>query len=168
MTRTPPHHSHSAPVAAVSVAVFRGEAVLLVQRGKPPLAGVWSLPGGHIEPGEPAAEAARRELAEETGVSAELLGVADVVDVFIRDAAGAVVRHYVIAVYAAAWTSGDPVPGSDSAATRFVRQEEIAQLPVTAGLAAVVARARQMAGAQLMAASVRGTAQARPVSISQW
>jgi 8-oxo-dGTP diphosphatase len=132
------------PVAAVSVAVFRGEAVLLVQRGQQPLAGVWSLPGGHIEPGEPAAVAALRELAEETGVSAELMGIADVVDVIIRDADGQLLRHYMIAVYAARWAAGEPVPSSDSAAACFLRPEALSSLATTAGLAAAVAKARRM------------------------
>jgi 8-oxo-dGTP diphosphatase len=132
------------PVAAVSVAVFRGEEVLLVQRGQQPLAGVWSLPGGHLEPGEPAAVAALRELAEESGVSAELMGVADVVDVIVRDADGQLLRHYMIAVYAARWIDGEPASGSDSAAACFLLPEAISSLTTTAGLAAVVARARRM------------------------
>ncbi len=65
------------PRVAASAAVFRGDAVLLIQRGKGALQGLWSLPGGHVEPGEPAREAARREVAEETSVQADLKAFVD-------------------------------------------------------------------------------------------
>ena len=58
------------PRPGASVVVFRGDEVLLVQRGKRPYEGFWSLPGGEIQWGETAAEAARRELKEETGLLA--------------------------------------------------------------------------------------------------
>ena len=54
------------PRAGVSVALFKGEGVVLVQRGKGIYRGFWSLPGGAIELGETAMEAAQRELREET------------------------------------------------------------------------------------------------------
>jgi len=56
------------PKSAASLAVFRGEEVLLVARGGGTFKGLWSLPGGHIEPGERAREAALRETLEETGL----------------------------------------------------------------------------------------------------
>ena len=69
-----------APIAAVGVVCLRGDDVLLIRRGKPPLEDSWSLPGGRIEWGERAADAALRELKEETGCSAEIVGLIDVVD----------------------------------------------------------------------------------------
>src|SRR5262245_57836464 len=54
------------PQAAVSAAIFRDREILLVKRGRFPAKGLWSLPGGHIELGEHAIDAIRRELAEET------------------------------------------------------------------------------------------------------
>jgi 8-oxo-dGTP diphosphatase len=54
---------------AVGAIVFReDDAVLLVRRGRPPLEGAWSLPGGKVEPGESLAAAVVREVLEETGL----------------------------------------------------------------------------------------------------
>jgi len=62
------------PALTVDCALFgwnRAElVVLLVRRGRPPFEGAWALPGGFVEPYEPLEAAARRELAEETGVAA--------------------------------------------------------------------------------------------------
>jgi 8-oxo-dGTP diphosphatase len=102
------------PVPAVGVVCLRGREVLLIRRGKPPLSGSWSLPGGRIEWGERAADAALRELVEETGVEAELTGLLDVVDgVFGED------THYVLIDYAAKWLGGEPRPGDDAVEAAF-------------------------------------------------
>lgn len=112
--------SLSAPVPCVGVVCLRGDEVLLIRRGKPPRPGEWSLPGGRIEPGEPAVAAALRELREETGVEAEIAGLIDVVDGLFPEAG----RHYVLVDYAARWLSGEPVAGDDAAEARFVRLAE--------------------------------------------
>ena len=120
----------AAPVPAVGVVCVRegadGPEVLLIRRGHPPLAGAWSLPGGRIEPGEPAADAALRELAEETGVRAELAGLIDVVDGLFPHEAGGPGRHYVLVDYAARWLAGEPRAGDDATEAAFVR---LADLP---------------------------------------
>jgi 8-oxo-dGTP diphosphatase len=105
-----------APVPAVGVVCFRGDNVLLIRRGSPPRRGEWSLPGGRIEPGERAVDAALRELREETGVEARITGLIDVVDGVFPEAG----RHYVLIDYAAEWVSGDPVAGDDAVEARFV------------------------------------------------
>jgi 8-oxo-dGTP diphosphatase len=75
--------SYARPMLTVDVAVLTDASVpslLLVQRAHPPFAGEWALPGGFVEEGERVAGAARRELAEETGIevgSLRLLGVYD-------------------------------------------------------------------------------------------
>lgn len=105
-----------APISCAGVVCLKGETVLLIRRGQPPLRDHWSLPGGRIEPGERAADAALRELREETGVEAEITGLLDVVDGIFPEGG----RHYVLIDYAARWVSGEPVAGDDAAEARFV------------------------------------------------
>src|SRR5690349_20363447 len=99
------------PIMAASVAVFREGLVLLATRTKPPAADVWSLPGGLVEPGETLREAALRELAEEVGVTAEILGFAGHVEVIERDPEGRVRTHFVVNAFAGRWLAGEPTPG---------------------------------------------------------
>lgn len=131
------------PRPGVSCAIFRGPSVLLVKRAKPPFPQCWSLPGGHIEPGERAAAAALRELAEETGVTARLDGIADVADAIVAQG-GEVLAHYVIAVYHGLWLAGEPAAASDAAEAAFVPLEAVGGLPTTDGLAGVIAKAREL------------------------
>jgi 8-oxo-dGTP diphosphatase len=112
------------PVPAVGVVCLRGDSVLLIRRGTPPRQGEWSLPGGRIEPGERAVDAALRELREETGVEAEITGLIDVVDGLFPEAG----RHYVLIDYAARWVSGEPVAGDDALEARFVALDEVESL----------------------------------------
>lgn len=133
------------PVPAVGVVCLRGADVLLVQRGKPPLQDEWSLPGGRIEWGERAADAALRELKEETGCSAELIGLIDVVDaVLTRRADGEAWGHYVLIDYAARWTDGEPVGGDDARDARFFSPHEIEQLGLWSETLRIIEAARTL------------------------
>ena len=116
--------SFALPVPAVGIVCLRGDAVLLIRRGKPPRLGEWSLPGGRIEPGERAVDAALRELAEETGVTARITALIDVVDGIFSE----VGLHYVLIDYAAEWVSGEPVAGDDALEARFVPLDQVDEL----------------------------------------
>jgi 8-oxo-dGTP diphosphatase len=130
------------PRGAASAAIFRGSEVLLIQRGKEgPLRGLWSLPGGRIEPGEPVRAAALREVLEETGVVAELAGVLDIRDVIRRDSPGDLASHYVLAVFYGRWISGEPIAGDDALEARFVALDAVHALHMTDGAADLVRRA---------------------------
>ena len=117
--------SSMTPVPAVGVVCLKGDEVLLIRRGTPPRMGEWSLPGGRIEPGERAVDAALRELVEETGVEARILGLLDVVDGIFPEAG----RHYVLIDYVAEWTGGEAVAGDDAADAVF--------MPIATAMAAV-------------------------------
>jgi 8-oxo-dGTP diphosphatase len=101
------------PIVGIGAIVFKGESVLLVRRGKPPNIGSWTLPGGAQEVGETAEAAARRELLEETGVTAGPLVFAAHVDNIRRDREGRVQFHYTILDFAGRWESGEPVAATD-------------------------------------------------------
>ncbi len=134
------------PIPAVGVVCLRGDEVLLIRRGKAPRKGEWSLPGGRIEWGETAAAAALRELHEETGVSADIVGLVDVVDgLFARRAGSEIWTHYVLIDYVARWRSGEPQAGDDAADARFFPLSEINTL----GLWAETLRVIQAAHASL-------------------
>ncbi len=129
------------PRLAASAAIFRGREVLLVERGKGQLRGLWSLPGGHVEPGEPARAAALREVAEETGIAAEIQGLLDINDVILKDEAGNLRAHYLITVFFGRWVSGEAVAGGDAAQARFVPPEALGTLRMTDGLPDFIGRA---------------------------
>jgi 8-oxo-dGTP diphosphatase len=109
----------ASPTPAVGVVCLRDGEVLLLRRGRPPRLGEWSLPGGRLEFGETVAGAALRELHEETGVEAELLGLLGVVDGVFPE----IGRHYVLIDYLARWTSGEPRAGDDAAEAAFFPME---------------------------------------------
>jgi ADP-ribose pyrophosphatase YjhB (NUDIX family) len=136
----------SRPFLAASVAVFREGRVLLAARARPPLQGLFTLPGGLVEPGETLSQAALRELREEVGVEAEMIGFVDHVEVIERDQEGAVKHHFVIAAHAARWRSGEPQPGAEALAVQWVALDALADLPTTPGLAAVLEQAFARAG----------------------
>lgn len=135
------------PFLAASVAVFRDDGrVLLAARARPPLEAVFSLPGGLVEPGETMAEAALRELREEVGIEAFLVGFVAPVEVIERDPEGRVRHHFVVAAHAARWRSGEPQPGPEALDVRWANRQQAALLPTTPGLHAVLERAFDLVG----------------------
>lgn len=116
--------------------------LLLVQRGRPPAQGLWSVPGGKVKWGETLVDACRREVQEETGIQ---IAVGPLVTWFERiDAA----HHYVILDFIGTPTqaAAEPRAGDDAAQARWVTQDELLALPLTAGLLPVLAQARRLAG----------------------
>ncbi len=134
------------PVPAVGIVCLRGDDVLLIRRGQPPLEGEWSLPGGRIEWGERAIDAALRELKEETGCDAEIVGLIDVVDGLMRRRSEDAQPwgHYVLIDYAARWTAGEPVAGDDAREARFFSAVEVESLGLWSETLRIINAARTM------------------------
>jgi ADP-ribose pyrophosphatase YjhB (NUDIX family) len=137
MTRVYPKE----PRVGVLAVVRRGERLLLVRRRNPPDAGKWGFPGGAQELGETIAEAAVRELGEETGVAAVPGAVLDVIDVIEKDAEGRVQFHYALVAVLMAWRQGEGAAADDIDAFAWVTQDEIAGLLCSDRVGAVAAKA---------------------------
>jgi ADP-ribose pyrophosphatase YjhB (NUDIX family) len=101
------------PIVGIGIVVLKGDAVLLVRRGRPPNLGSWALPGGGQELGERAEETARRELLEEAGLQVGEMHLAANVDSIHRDADGRIRYHYTIIDFCAAYAGGEAIPGDD-------------------------------------------------------
>ena len=99
--------------------------LLLVRRGREPGRGTWSLPGGRIEPGESAAEAAAREVREETGLDVEVGELLATVDL----ASG-----YRVHDFAATVTGGRLAAGDDADEVRWCTPDDVSLLELSTGL----------------------------------
>jgi ADP-ribose pyrophosphatase YjhB (NUDIX family) len=126
--------------------VVRDGEVLLIRRGKPPLLGRWSIPGGTVELGESLQQALVRELREETGLEVEPLGLLTVFDRIERDGTR-VVYHHVIVDYLCRWLSGEAVAGSDALAVAWARPADLASFDLHPKAVAVIEDALRAAGA---------------------
>ena len=103
--------------------------LLLIKRGHAPGAGLWSLPGGRIEPGETDAEALVREMREETGLVIEPGQLIGTVRRPAQDGGLLDIRDYAATV-----TGGTLRAGDDAADARWVAASELETLPITGGL----------------------------------
>lgn len=130
------------PTVAVAAIVYDPQGrVLLVERGKPPGEGLWTVPGGRLESSETLAQGVAREVREETGLVVEVGALACVVERMGDD------FHYVILDYVARVIGGELAAGSDARAARWIDEGELQRLPLTEGLQDVLARARKAHGA---------------------
>ncbi len=116
------------PMVGVGVVVWRGEDVLLIQRGKPPRAGTWSIPGGMQELGETVRETAVREIREETGIEITVTELIDVIDTITHDDSDRVRMHYTLVDFSAEWRAGEAVAGSDAAGVRWIHPDDLGPL----------------------------------------
>ena len=116
------------PCVGAVVTDGRGR-LLMIKRGHEPGAGLWSIPGGRIEPGETDAEALVREMFEETGLAVE---VGRLIGRVQRPGPNGTVID--IADYAATVTGGTLRPGDDAADARWVDLADLASLEITEGL----------------------------------
>lgn len=119
------------PRLAVGAVVFKDNKILLVQRGRPPAEGQWAIPGGNVKLGESLQAAAEREIMEETGIVIRAADPIYTFDAIVKDGDGKIRFHYVIVDLAADYVQGDPKPGDDAVAVRWVSQDELKDLNVS-------------------------------------
>jgi 8-oxo-dGTP diphosphatase len=108
---------------------------VVVRRGHPPSQGLWSLPGGRVEPGETLSEAVVREVREETGLEIEVGDPVGRIDIAHGDLV------YDVTDFAAAVAGGQAVPlvaGDDAAEARWVTRAEMSRLDTSPGLVATL------------------------------
>jgi ADP-ribose pyrophosphatase YjhB (NUDIX family) len=120
-------------LGALAVVLHR-DCVLLAQRRNPPDPHLWGFPGGHVEWGETALQAAVRELREETGVIAHPLGYLTNLDVIRPASPEGPGVHYLLAAVLCRFQSGTPAPADDVAAARWVAHDAVRRgdLPMSA------------------------------------
>jgi 8-oxo-dGTP diphosphatase len=134
----------SRPILGVGGIVIREGCVLLVRRGKPPLEGAWSIPGGMLEIGETAHEAVARELAEETGIEARVLELVEIFENVALDESGRVQYHFVILDYLCEYAGGTAEAGSDASEAAWVKESDLCGYPLTPGALPVIQKAFRM------------------------
>lgn len=126
------------PISGVSMCVVKDGKVLLAKRGNRNGYGLWSFPGGHVKHGEALRDAALRELAEETGVNAEIVRLLDTIEIVHKDPSGDIEAHFVLSVFLGNWLSGTAVADSDASAVKWVDGAQVADLKTTPGTAEFV------------------------------
>jgi ADP-ribose pyrophosphatase YjhB (NUDIX family) len=122
----------------VGALIVENGRVVVIKRGKAPLLGEWSIPGGMLELGETLRQGAEREALEETGLvvrATELLGVFDRI---VPDEEGNIVYHYVLIDFLCQRLSGELRAGADAADARWFTPEEIEKLPLALDTAQVI------------------------------
>ena len=145
MTDTEIRHYLDFPFVGVGVVVWKGDEILLIQRGKDPMKGAWSIPGGRQQLGESIKAAAEREIREETGVEIEIIGLIDVVDSIRKDDDGIVAWHATLVDYAAHYVSGNVIAGDDAINAGWFTLEQLGELGLWEETARVIAESAKIA-----------------------
>ncbi|MCP4748862.1 MAG: NUDIX hydrolase [Desulfobacteraceae bacterium] len=119
------------PRAAVGAVVFHQDRVLLIRRGVAPAMGQWAIPGGSVKLGETLAQAAEREILEETGIIIKAREPVYIFDLVERDAQGRIRFHYIVADLAADFIGGVLKSGDDATDARWVSAEDMQNLTIS-------------------------------------
>lgn len=110
-----------------AVVVDAAGRLLLIRRGHAPSAGLWSVPGGHVEPGESLAEAVVREVREETGLDVRPGAVVGRLSI----PGDGVVYDVTDFVCILVGPPAEPVAGDDAAEVLFADAATLDRLPCT-------------------------------------
>jgi 8-oxo-dGTP diphosphatase len=126
------------PLVGVGAVIIADGRVALIKRGKAPLLGEWSIPGGMLELGETLRQGAEREAVEETGLivrATELLGVFERI---VPDAGLRTSYHYVLIDFLCEVVSGEMLAGGDAADAGWFTPEQVSGLPLPEDTADVI------------------------------
>lgn len=115
------------PWVGVGTLVFQDGKILLGRRVREPRKGQWSIPGGMIELGETARDAAIREIREEFNIKIEIVKLFDVFDWIFRDAESKIQFHYVLIDFLARYRSGELRPLDDVDAAEWADPKNLAK-----------------------------------------
>ena len=129
------------PIVGVGAVVVDGARVLLIKRGRPPLMGAWSLPGGAVEVGETLIAALQREVLEETGLVVSVGPIIEVLDRITTDGDGRVTYHYVLVDYVCVPIGGNLTCGSDALDARWADADGLEPFELSAITVAVIEKA---------------------------
>ena len=121
--------------------IFQSGKILLVERGREPLKGYWSIPGGIVETGEKLADGIQREVLEETGLQVEALSVFEVFERIMPDLDGRTEYHYVLIDYLCRPLGGRLEPAGDASRVAWVSEQDLRNYRLTEGTLGVIERA---------------------------
>jgi 8-oxo-dGTP diphosphatase len=132
------------PFVGVGALIFseRRDEILLVERGKPPLAGYWSLPGGIVEAGERLEDAMAREVLEETGLRVDVGDIATVFERIMPAGDGRCEYHYILIDFYCAVLGGTLAAGDDSKQAGWRDLNELDSILLTEGTREVILACR--------------------------
>ena len=129
------------PLVGVGAILLKRDRILMAQRGKEPLKGWLSLPGGALETGESLADGVRREVREETGLEIRPMGVLEIFERIMRDSKGDAEYHYVLIDYVCRIIGGTLCAGDDVCRVEWVRRSDLVKLQITEGTLGVIEKA---------------------------
>ncbi|MGI8989333.1 MAG: NUDIX hydrolase [Bryobacteraceae bacterium] len=129
------------PILGVGALILDRDRILLVERGRDPLKGFWSLPGGVLELGETLQQGIHREVLEETGLTVETLAVLEIFERIMRDPDGQPEYHYVLIDYVCRVTGGALIAGDDVSRAQWIERGDLQHYRITEGTVPVIEKA---------------------------
>jgi 8-oxo-dGTP diphosphatase len=132
-------------MVGVGAIIVRDDQVVLVKRGRAPLAGEWSIPGGLLEVGETLRQGAEREAQEETGLSVRATELLGVFERLVPDEEKRIRYHYVLIDFLCEVVSGELKAAGDAADARWFLLDELGGVALPNDTANVIRLAFQKA-----------------------
>jgi 8-oxo-dGTP diphosphatase len=133
------------PLVGVGAIILRNDQVLLVQRGREPSYGKWSIPGGLVELGESLQTAVMREVREEVGLEVQVRDLVVALDRVLLDQAGKIEYHYILLDFLCECSEGEPAPASDVLDCAFVPLQSLSRYDLTSGTERAILRVYRQA-----------------------